>query len=78
MKAAKIAVDYKQKFGKDVLIDLQCFRKWGHNEIDDPSFTQPLMYRAINSRTSIPDLYAESIVVCTLFAIKCLTLYSFE
>lgn len=63
IRATSIAVDYQQKFGKDVVLDLLCFRKWGHNELDDPTFTQPLMYQAIRSRGSIPDGYAQQIVV---------------
>ncbi|PVD25710.1 hypothetical protein C0Q70_13370 [Pomacea canaliculata] len=62
IRATSIAVDYQQKFGKDVVLDLLCFRKWGHNELDDPTFTQPLMYQAIRSRGSIPDGYAQQIV----------------
>ncbi|XP_041347226.1 probable 2-oxoglutarate dehydrogenase E1 component DHKTD1, mitochondrial [Gigantopelta aegis] len=62
VKASTLAVKYQRKFRKDVFIDLVCFRKWGHNELDEPSFTQPLMYRAIKSRRSIPDIYADNIV----------------
>ncbi|XP_060070880.1 2-oxoadipate dehydrogenase complex component E1-like [Ylistrum balloti] len=62
MRATTIAMDYRNKFRKDVIIDFICFRKYGHNEIDDPSFTQPIMYRTINSRTSIPDMYANKLV----------------
>ncbi|GFN82336.1 hypothetical protein PoB_000884200 [Plakobranchus ocellatus] len=61
-KAATIAMEYRDKFRKDVVIDLVCFRRWGHNEIDEPAFTQPLMYNVINNRPSIPDLYAKQIV----------------
>ncbi|XP_048259184.1 probable 2-oxoglutarate dehydrogenase E1 component DHKTD1, mitochondrial isoform X2 [Haliotis rufescens] len=62
IRATAIAMDYRHKFHRDVIIDLICFRKWGHNEIDDPTFTQPIMYHAINSRSSIPDLYAKQLV----------------
>ena len=54
---------YRQKFRKDVLIDFICYRRWGHNEMDEPAFTQPLMYDRIRSRRSIPDVYADTIVV---------------
>ena len=56
-------MEYRQKFRKDIVVDLICYRRWGHNELDDPSFTQPLMYNAIHSRRSIPDLYADKLVV---------------
>ncbi|XP_050405927.1 2-oxoadipate dehydrogenase complex component E1 [Patella vulgata] len=62
IRATSIAMKYRQKFRKDIIIDLMCYRKYGHNELDDPAFTNPLMYQAINSRKSIPDLYAEKIV----------------
>ena len=54
---------YRQEFRKDIVIDYMCFRKWGHNELDEPSFTQPTMYNTIRNRESIPDLYAVKIVV---------------
>ncbi|WAR19416.1 DHTK1-like protein [Mya arenaria] len=62
IKATAIAADYRQRFRKDVIIDFICFRKYGHNELDDPSFTQPLMYNAIKDRKSIPDSYAEQLL----------------
>ncbi len=63
VKASKIAFEYRQRFRKDVLVDLVCFRRWGHNEMDDPAFTQPVMYHAIRNRKSIPDTYADVVVV---------------
>ncbi|XP_052276255.1 2-oxoadipate dehydrogenase complex component E1-like isoform X2 [Dreissena polymorpha] len=68
VKATSIAMQYRQKFRKDVIIDFICYRKYGHNELDDPSFTQPIMYNAIRNRKSIPDSYAEQLKgtgVCT-------------
>ena len=62
VKATRIAIDYRQKFRKDIAIDLICFRKHGHNELDDPTFTNPLMYQKINSRDSIPQRYAETVL----------------
>ncbi|XP_053405380.1 2-oxoadipate dehydrogenase complex component E1-like [Mercenaria mercenaria] len=62
VKATAIAMEYRQRFRKDVVIDYVCFRKYGHNELDDPSFTQPVMYKAIKSRKSIPDSYADELV----------------
>jgi 2-oxoglutarate dehydrogenase E1 component len=57
-----LAFDYRQKFHKDVVIDLICYRRHGHNEGDDPSYTQPLMYKAIAERRSVRKLYVETLV----------------
>lgn len=62
VKASRIAMEYQRKFRKDVFIDMNCFRRWGHNELDDPTFTNPLVYHIIHSRRSVPDLYAEKLV----------------
>ena len=67
VKACRLAMAYRQKFYKDVLIDYICYRRWGHNEMDEPAFTQPLMYSKIRSRQSIPDSYAGQIVVGFVF-----------
>ena len=50
---------YREKFRKDIFINLIGFRRWGHNELDDPSFTQPIMYKAIETRDSVPRQYAD-------------------
>ncbi|MCR6671671.1 2-oxoglutarate dehydrogenase E1 component [Devosia ginsengisoli] len=60
--AAKVAVEYRQKFGKPVVIDMFCYRRFGHNEGDEPSFTQPLMYSRIRSHKSTLELYSEKLV----------------
>lgn len=60
--AARVATEYRQKFGKDVVLDIICYRRYGHNEGDDPSFTQPLMYQAINGRPSTRQIYAERLI----------------
>ncbi|ODM99756.1 putative 2-oxoglutarate dehydrogenase E1 component DHKTD1, mitochondrial [Orchesella cincta] len=62
VKATRIAIAYRQQFHKDVFIDLMCFRRWGHNEVDDPTFTNPVIYKLIHGRKSIPDQYCERLV----------------
>jgi 2-oxoglutarate dehydrogenase E1 component len=59
---ARIATEYRQQFGKDVVIDMFCYRRHGHNEGDEPAFTQPLMYRAIRSHPTTRQVYAEKLV----------------
>ena len=56
---AGLALDYRQQFGKDVVMEIICYRRHGHNEGDDPSFTQPLMYAKIDQRPTIDQVYAE-------------------
>uniref|UniRef100_UPI00398F6A1A 2-oxoadipate dehydrogenase complex component E1 n=1 Tax=Pristiophorus japonicus TaxID=55135 RepID=UPI00398F6A1A len=62
IRATRLAVEYQRRFRKDVIIDLLCYRQWGHNELDEPTFTNPTMYKIIRSRKSIPDLYSEQLV----------------
>lgn len=54
---AELAAEYRQKFNKDVFIDMVCYRRWGHNEGDDPQYTQPTMYHLIKDHTGVRDLY---------------------
>ena len=60
--AAKVAVEFRQKFHKPVVIDMFCYRRFGHNEGDEPAFTQPLMYKKIKAHRSVLDLYGEKLV----------------
>ena len=62
VRVAELAFEYRQRFHKDVVIDLVCYRRHGHNEGDDPSYTQPLMYKAIAERRSVRKLYVEALV----------------
>ncbi|MEU0470542.1 multifunctional oxoglutarate decarboxylase/oxoglutarate dehydrogenase thiamine pyrophosphate-binding subunit/dihydrolipoyllysine-residue succinyltransferase subunit [Amycolatopsis sp. NPDC006131] len=59
---AKLAVDYRQAFNKDVVIDMICYRRRGHNEGDDPSMTQPAMYDIIDTKRSVRKTYTESLI----------------
>ena len=61
-RVAQLAWEYRQTFHKDVVIDMVCYRRHGHNEGDDPSYTQPLMYKAIAERRSVRKLYVETLV----------------
>ena len=60
--AAKVATEYRQKFGKDVVIDMFCYRRFGHNEGDDPTMTQPLMYAKIKDHPTVRELYGKRLV----------------
>ena len=62
VRVARMAWDYRQRFHEDVVIDLVCYRRQGHNEGDDPSYTQPLMYKLIAERRSVRKLYVEALV----------------
>ena len=62
VNAAKIACKYRNKFKKDIVIDLFCYRRRGHNEADDPSATQPLMYEKISNHASVLNQYEENLI----------------
>ncbi len=61
-RVGRLALAYRQAFSKDVVIEMVCYRRFGHNETDDPSLTQPLMYERIKNRRSVRKLYVESLV----------------
>jgi 2-oxoglutarate dehydrogenase E1 component len=60
--AARVAIEYRQKFGKDAVLDVFCYRRYGHNEGDDPTMTQPLMYAKIKDHPSTRELYTARLV----------------
>lgn len=60
--AARIAAEYRQEFKKDVVIDIWCYRRFGHNEGDEPMFTQPLMYKKISAMPTARDIYAKKLI----------------
>ncbi len=62
VRVARMAYAYRRQFNKDVVIDMVCYRRHGHNEGDDPSYTQPLMYKAIDQRRTVRKLFVESLV----------------
>jgi 2-oxoglutarate dehydrogenase E1 component len=62
VRVARLALAFRQEFNKDVVIDMVCYRRYGHNEQDDPSLTQPLLYQLIRSHRSVRKLYTEALV----------------
>jgi multifunctional 2-oxoglutarate metabolism enzyme len=60
--AMRMAIEYRQKFGKDVVIDLICYRKHGHNEGDEPAFTQPGLYKEIDNHPTVRDIYVKELL----------------
>ncbi|OKI09512.1 alpha-ketoglutarate decarboxylase [Streptomyces sp. CB02923] len=62
VRVARLAFEFRQAFNKDVVIDLICYRRRGHNETDNPGFTQPLMYDLIDKKRSVRKLYTESLI----------------
>lgn len=62
VRVAKIAMEYRQQFKKDVVVDIVCYRRHGHNEGDEPSYTQPLMYKRIDEHPSVLTLYRDELI----------------
>ncbi len=60
--AASLAVEFRQQFGKDIFIDMYCYRKYGHNEGDEPSYTQPVMYAKIQKHASLSEIYSKRLI----------------
>lgn len=62
VRAARLAFEYREQFGRDVIVDMVCYRRRGHNEGDDPSMTQPRMYDLIEAKRSVRHLYTEALI----------------
>ena len=60
--ACKLAIEYRQKFGRDIVIDMWCYRRFGHNEGDEPKFTQPLMYDRIGKHPKVSQVYGQRLI----------------
>src|SRR5207253_7922801 len=60
---AELAFDFRQAFSRDVVIDMYCYRRHGHNESDEPAFTQPLMYSKIKERPGLTEVYTEKLIM---------------
>ena len=60
--AAQVALDYRLRFRKDIVIDLLCYRKYGHNEADEPAVTQPVMYKAIRNKIGVRETYGNQLI----------------
>lgn len=67
LHTVEIAMDYRQRFATDVFIDILCYRKYGHNEGDEPRFTQPLLYKAIAKHPNTRDIYAEHLLESNVY-----------
>ncbi len=62
VRVVKLALEFRQKFGKDVVVDMICYRRYGHNETDEPAYTQPIMYSLIQQHRSVRKLYTEILI----------------
>ena len=61
-RVVNLATDFRREFQRDVVIDMYCFRRRGHNEADEPAFTQPALYRVIEKRPSVHESYLEKLL----------------
>ena len=62
MHAARVAMEFRNRFKVDVIIDLWCYRRYGHNEADDPTLTQPLMYKEIAQHPTVLECYSSKLI----------------
>jgi 2-oxoglutarate dehydrogenase E1 component len=62
IQTTRLAIEFRQRFGKDVVIDMLCYRKYGHNEGDEPRFTQPVMYKLIDKKPTVREVYVKKLV----------------
>ncbi|MCL2778954.1 MAG: 2-oxoglutarate dehydrogenase E1 component [Polyangiaceae bacterium] len=62
IQVTRLAIEFRQRFGKDVVIDMLCYRKYGHNEGDEPRFTQPVMYQLIDKKPTVREVYVNKLV----------------
>ena len=76
VRATRAALEYRNQFKKDTLIDIICYRRWGHNELDEPAYTQPLMYKMIRERPLPGTLFAQRINFVRRY--ECLYIYVFR
>src|SRR5437764_3811014 len=58
----EMALDFRQEFGRDFVVDMYCYRKYGHQEVDEPSFTQPDLYAKIDKRPSVTEIYKRELL----------------
>ena len=62
LRATELALEYRQEYGRDVVIDMYCYRRLGHNESDEPAFTQPTLYKSIKSHPTVVDIYQRKLI----------------
>ena len=75
LHTVKIALDYRQQFHHDVFIDILCYRKYGHNEGDEPRFTQPLLYKAIANHPNPREIYSSKLIKEGIYSVEQIKIY---